>query len=301
MTEGPAGWQPHEGSSLRYKVKIRFGEEPDTMPAGWKMGRVSAVAVDSEGLVYVFHRGEKADPVLVFDGEGRYVRSWGRGLFPLPHGLRIDAEGTLWATDCRLHQVFRMDRKGKVLMTLGTAGVAGCGEDSFNMPTDVAFGPDGGFFVTDGYGNSRVVSYGPDGRRRGEWGRRGTGPGEFHFPHAAAVDASGRLLVSDRENNRIQVFDAGGRFLFEWTHLGATQGLCMGEPGALWVITHRDNVENITRDTLAGRIMKVDLSTGAVLASTESPGHWISAGRNGELFIASLTGNVFRWIPGWME
>lgn len=270
------------------------------MPAGWKMGRVSAAAVDSSGLVYVLHRGEKADPLLVFDQEGRYVRSWGRGLFRLPHGLRTDAENTLWATDCRLHQVFRMDLQGRILRTFGVAGRAGCGDETFDMPTDVAFARDGGFYVTDGYGNARVVRYGADGRRLGAWGRLGGAPGEFHCPHAAVVDSTGRLFVSDRENNRIQAFDPEGRFLFQWTHLGATQGLCTAADGSLWIITHRDNVENITRDTLGGRIMSIDARTGKILASTESPGHWICTGGAGELFVASLTGNVFRWVPGWI-
>ena len=90
------GWYDHEGGLLKYKVQIRFGEEPeDTMPAGWKFGRVSAVATNKAGEVYVFQRGKKADPVIVFDAKGKYVRSWGKGLFGNEHAIRVDKEGNV--------------------------------------------------------------------------------------------------------------------------------------------------------------------------------------------------------------
>ncbi len=97
-------WYPHEGGLMKYRVQIRFGEEPDTMPDGWKFGRVSAVATDSQGLVYVFQRGPKADPIVVFDAKGKYVRSWGRGMFGNPHGLRLDRDDNVWVTDNGDHQ-----------------------------------------------------------------------------------------------------------------------------------------------------------------------------------------------------
>src|SRR5437879_11955122 len=92
------GWFPHEGGLLKYRVQIRFGEEPDTMPDGWKFGRVSAVATDSAGRVFVFHRGPRADPIVVFDAKGKFLRSWGRGMFSNPHGLRIDKNDNVWVT-----------------------------------------------------------------------------------------------------------------------------------------------------------------------------------------------------------
>jgi len=133
------------------------------------------------------------------------------------------------------------------------------------------------------------------------WGKRGAGPGEFNTPHSIQVDAKGAVYVSDRENNRIQIFDPNGKFLRQWTHLGATQGMRITSAGEMWIITHRDNIENITYDTLAGRIMKIDRATSKILGAMESPGHWIEVTPSGELFIGSLTGNVFRWYPGWME
>ena len=295
------GWFPHEGGPLRYRVQIRFGEEPDTMPPGWKFGRVSAVGTDSAGRVYVFQRGPSADPVVVFDAKGKYLRAWGRGKFGSPHGLRIDRKDHVWVTDTGTHQVMEFTGDGQLLRTLGVKGKSGADDKTFNKPTDVAFSPSGDFYVTDGYGNARVVKFSREGKYLTAWGKAGTGPGEFNTPHAAVMDARGRLYVSDRENNRIQIFDASGRFLKQWTHLGATQGIALSPKGELWIVTHRNNAENLAYDTLAGRIMRIDPDSGAILGSMESPGHWISVTAAGEIFIASLTGNVFRWYPGWVR
>lgn len=297
----PPGWNPHEGGLLKYRVQIRFGEEPDTMPEGWKFGRVSAVATDSAGRVYVFHRNMKIDPLLVFDASGRFVRSWGKGTFGNPHGVRIDRDDNVWLIDNGTHQVLKFTAEGRLLMSLGIKGQAGTDERTFNKPTDIAFTPNGDFYVSDGYGNSRVVKFTREGKHLFDWGKRGTGPGEFNLPHQVQLDSKGRVYVSDRENNRIQIFDTNGKFLKQWTHLGATQGISITPQDEMWIITHRDNIENSTYDTLAGRIMKIDLETGRILGSMESPGHWIHVTAKGEIFIGSLTGNVFRWYPGWKE
>lgn len=294
------GWYPHEGGLLKYRVNIRFGEEPDTMPAGWKFGRVSAVATDQDGLVYVFHRGDKADPVVVFDAEGKYVRSWGRGMFGTPHGLRIDKDQHVWTTDVQHHTVMKFTREGEWRRTIGNQGKPGLDEYSFNRPADLAFGPDGSIYVADGYGNSRVVKYTPEGKYVASWGAPGTGKSQFNTVHSVAVDSEGVVYVSDRENNRIQIFTSGGEYLREWNHLGATQNIFITPDDELWVITHRNNIENLTYDTLAGRIMKIDRKTGEILGAMESPGHWIHKTHDGLIFIGSLTGNVFRWYPGWL-
>ncbi len=297
----PQGWYPHEGSLLKYRVNIRFGEEPETMPEGWKFGRVSAVAVDSAGQVSVFQRGKKAAPIVVFDAKGQYLRSWGQGMFGNPHGLRVDRDDHVWVTDNGEHQVMKFSKEGQLLLTLGVKGKAGADDRTFNRPTDIAFAPNGDFYVSDGYGNSRVVKFSKDAKYLLEWGRRGTGPSQFNTPHSVAVDSKGRVYVSDRENNRIQIFDASGKFLRQWTHLGATQNIFITSKDEIWMITHRNNIENLTYDTLAGRIMVVQPETGAILGSMESPGHWIHVSPRGEIFIASLTGNVFRWYPGWLS
>jgi len=297
------GWYPHEGGLLKYRVNIRFGEEPqDTMPDGWKFGRVSSVATDSAGNVYVFQRGKKADPLIVFDPKGKYLRSWGRGMFGNPHGLRIDKQDHVWVTDNGDHQVMKFTNKGELLLTLGIKGKAGTDARTFNRPTDIAFAANGDFFVSDGYGNSRVVKFSPAGKYLLDWGKKGSQPGEFNTPHSIQIDSKGLVYVSDRENNRIQIFDQNGKFLKQWTHLGATQGMFIRPNDEMWIITHRDNIENLTYDTLAGRIMKIDIATGRILGAMESPGHWINVAPNGQdIYIGSLTGNVFHWYPGWLE
>jgi len=294
------GWNPHEGGLLKYRVMIRFGEEPDTLPDGWRFGRMSAVAVDKDGNVYAFQRGPKADPVVVFDASGKFIRSWGKGLFSVPHGMRIDRNGHVWTTDTGYHMVMELTGEGKLLRSWGTKGKPGATQDTFNRPTDIAFLPNGDFFVSDGYGNSRVVKFSSDGKYLLEWGKRGSGPGEFNTPHSMVVDSHRNVYVSDRENNRIQIFDANGKFLRQWTHLGATQGMDISPRDELWIITHRNNQENVFYDTLAGRIMRIDIASGKILGSMESPGHWLALGRNGDIFVASLTGNIFRWYPGWV-
>ncbi|HEY2934055.1 MAG TPA: peptidyl-alpha-hydroxyglycine alpha-amidating lyase family protein [Acidobacteriota bacterium] len=296
----PDGWYPHEGGLLKYRVAIRFGEEPDTMPDGWKFGRVSAVTTDSKGDVYVFHRGKKADSVVVFDPKGNYLRSWGRGFFGNPHGLRADKYDNIWAIDNGNHQVYRFTREGKLLQTWGIKGQTGTDDKTFDKPTDIAFAANGDFYISDGYGNSRVVKFNREGKYLLSWGKRGTGPGEFHTVHSVGLDSKGRVYVSDRENNRIQIFSPKGEFLKQWTHLGATQDLFITPGDEMWVVTHRNNVENITYDTLAGRLMKIDLESGRILGAMECPGHKITVTPSGEIFVASLTGNVFRWYPAWL-
>jgi DNA-binding beta-propeller fold protein YncE len=271
------------------------------MPDGWKFGRASAVTTDSKGDVYVFHRGKKADSVVVFDSKGNYLRSWGRGFFGNPHGLRANKDDTIWAVDNGNHQVYKFTREGKLLQTWGAKGQTGTDDKTFDRPTDIAFARNGDFYVSDGYGNSRVVKFNKEGKYLLAWGKKGSRPGEFHIVHSVAVDSKGRVYVSDRENNRIQIFDPDGKFLREWIHTGATQGLFITAHDEMWIITHRNNVENITYDTLAGRIMRIDPESGKILGAMECPGHMITVANSGEIFVASLTGNVFRWYPAWLS
>ena len=296
--QGRSGWYPHEGSLMKYRVAIRFGQEPNTMPESWNFGRVSSVATDSNNQVFVFHRGETADPIIVFDSEGNYLRSFGRGMFGNEHGLRVDRHDNVWVTDNGDHQVMKFSNAGELLMTLGIKGQAGTTDETFDRPADIAFGADDELYVADGYGNNRVVKYDSDGNFVTAWGIPGSGPSEFNLVHSVAVDSQGRVYVSDRENNRIQIFDENGQFLNMWTHLGATQNIFITPDDQVWVITHRDNIENITYDTLAGRIMRLDIETGEILGAMESPGHWIDVSDTGDIFIGSLTGNVFRWYEG---
>src|SRR5262249_48665430 len=149
---------------------------------------------------------------------------FGSGMLAYPHGLYADKQGNIWVTDGdgkdgKGHQVFKLNADGKVLMTLGKAGVAGDGPDTFNRPTDVIVAPNGDIFVSDGHGgdsNARIVKFTKDGKFIKAWGKKGSGPGEFTLPHSLAFDSKGRLFVADRENSRIQIFDQDGKFITEW-------------------------------------------------------------------------------------
>ncbi|HET9427482.1 MAG TPA: peptidyl-alpha-hydroxyglycine alpha-amidating lyase family protein [Allosphingosinicella sp.] len=216
------------------------------LPEGRILGQATGVDIDSHGQVFVFHRANRMwseDPALpviaeptieVFDAaSGRHRRSWGENLFLMPHGLTIDEQDNVWVTDVLLHQVFKFSPSGERLLTLGEARVSGGDRTHFNLPTDVAVLPDGSFYVSDGYGNTRVVKFSATGEYQFEWGRPGTGPGEFDLPHAIDVDDQGRVYVADRSNARVQIFDPAGNFLAQW------QSDALGRPYSIAVAGNR--------------------------------------------------------------
>src|SRR5580658_5560271 len=188
-------------------------------PNGAPWAAVTAVEVAPNGDVYVIHRcnenscvGRTEPPILKFDKSGKLLKSWGEGVFNFPHGATIDPDGNLWVTDeqggnGKGQQVFKFSPDGKVLMTLGKAGVAGDAPGLFDQPTDVAVAANGDIFVTEGHlqGNNRISKFSKDGKFIKMWGKKGNGPGEFFAPHTIAIDSRGRLFVGDRSNNRIQI------------------------------------------------------------------------------------------------
>jgi DNA-binding beta-propeller fold protein YncE len=194
-----------------------------TIPAEIKLGPVSAVATDVKDNVFIAHRGPK--PILIFDRAGKFLRSWGDDHIKTAHGLRIDPEGNVWVTDIGNHLVMKFDPEGKLLLTLGQKGRAGDAPDQFDRPTDVAVTKSGEFFVSDGYGNSRVLKFDRTGRLLKQWGTKGRRPGEFDLPHAICLDAKGRVYVGDRENDRVQIFDTDGKFIAVWKESGSPYGL----------------------------------------------------------------------------
>jgi hypothetical protein len=201
----------------------------EQLPAGWSHPDTAAVAVDSRDRVFVLHRGEH--PVIVYDRDGRFVTSWGDGLFTgQAHGITVGADDTVYVTDRDHHTVRAFSPDGELRMTLGTpltpsdsGGVNADyhtvtrGAGPFNCPTNLAIGSDGDLFVTDGYANARVHRFSRSGELKRSWGEPGTGPGEFHLPHGIAISSDGRVFVCDRENDRVQIFSQDGDYLGEWS------------------------------------------------------------------------------------
>jgi hypothetical protein len=205
----------------RYRVVEGWGKLPD----GWELMDVGAVGVDSKDRVYVFNRGEH--PMIVFDRDGNFVTSWGEGVFKRAHGLHIDKDDFLYCTDDGDHTVRKCTPDGKVVLTLGVPGrpATFMSGEPFHRCTHTALSPKGEIYVSDGYGNSCVHKYSPDGNLLQTWGETGSGPGQFNLVHNIVTDADGWVYVADRENHRVQVFDGNGRYETEWHNLHRPCGL----------------------------------------------------------------------------
>jgi len=252
-------------------------------PPGAATGEASGIALNSKGHIFLFQR---ASPMLTeYDQHGKFIRSLGEGLFDHPHGLRIDADDNLWTTDDKRHVVLKLDPDGRVLMVLGKEGWDAEGDWLFNAPADVAFGRDGAVYVADGYGNSRVVKFDRAGNFLKAWGSYGSGPGEFNLPHTIVVDKDSRVLVGDRENKRIQVFDGDGKFLTQWTGIGYPYGLCVDGSGHIWMA-----------DGGYDRIVELD-ANGTIVGAYGEPGHgpgqfawahFLALGADRKLYVADV-------------
>ena len=195
-------------------------------------GPVTGIAVDSSGRI--FASGGLVEPFQELDGSGAVRRAWGREFTGAKHGMRSYG-GFLYVTDIGNHQVRKMTLDGKNLLILGEKGVPGCDRNHFDKPTDVAVAPDGDIYVTDGYGNRRVVCFDARGNYKFEWGRAGEGPGEFNNPHNIVIGSDNRVYVADRDNRRLQVFDRTGKLLE--VHRDAGQVFGLDSDGARLFVT----------------------------------------------------------------
>ncbi|HTP33224.1 MAG TPA: peptidyl-alpha-hydroxyglycine alpha-amidating lyase family protein [Candidatus Acidoferrales bacterium] len=281
------------------------------LPEGRSMGSTSAVAVAADGHIWVAERcganscrDSHVAPVLEFDPSGRLLRSWGADLFVFPHGLTIDKDGNLWITDGqgiegKGHQVFKFSPDGKVLLTLGKAGVPGDGPDTFNQPNAVAVAPNGDIFVSDGHsvgrGNARVVKFTRDGKFVKTWGGHGSGQGQFEMPHALAFDSKGRLFVGDRGNNRIQIFDQDGRFLEEWKQFSRPSGIFIDAHDMIYVAdsesTDKDGYGHNPGWKRGIRIGSAKDGSVAAFIPDPSPGTAVTSAAEG--VAADALGNVY--------
>ena len=254
------------------------------LPADVVLGPVSAIAADSGDRLFLFHRGKK--PIVVLDRDGKYLRSWGDDMVKTAHGIRIDPENNVWTTDMGNHLVLKYDPNGKLLMTLGKRDEPGDAPDRFNRPTDVAFAPNGDFYVTDGYGNARVLKFNKDGKLLTQWGKKGKGDGEFNLPHSVVVDAKGRVIVGDRENHRIQVFDGDGKFLTKWNESGYPYGLALAGD-RLFIADAREHWIKVL--DLEGKLLGRWGQKGTAPGQFETP-HMLCVDSRGAVYVAEVAG-----------
>ena len=221
-------------------------EDWEKLPEGWVLGQ-TAIVTDSQDRVYLFNRSDH--PLIVLDRDGKFLNSWGEGDLPDAHGMFIDADDNLYMPVKNSHVVLKYSPDGNLLMTMGDwdkpsdTGWTGNVNDPakqaagpFNRPSDIALDASGDLYISDGYGNSRVHKFTSDGKLLFSWGEPGkTGPGEFHVPHGVWVHTDGRVFVADRENNRIQIFDAEGKYLDEWGGLARPCDIYIDEDEILYV------------------------------------------------------------------
>lgn len=293
----PALLVPETAAALDYVAVA----DAVTLPDGMKMGAAAAVAFDARGHLYVLTRGAQA--FFEFDPNGAFVRAFGDKMFTRSHGLKIDRDGNLWATDVGAHVVVKLNPAGEVLLTLGTRGEAGewneaAGSRKLNQPNDIAIAANGDIFVAQGHtpgtrGDARVLKFDKDGRFLTSWGGKGKDAGQFDVAHGAAIDAKGLLWVMDRENSRIQVFDSNGTFVREQKYKGLPCSVAFGRNEAFMV------------NGFTGQLLRLDLD-GRVLAATGRPGtalgefgeaHFVALSPKGDVYVAdSVNGALVKFV-----
>jgi DNA-binding beta-propeller fold protein YncE len=270
--------------SYRYEVQETWA----SLPTGWTWGQVSAVATDSQDRVYAFQR--KDPPIVVFDRDGNYVTSWGTAAIADPHGLAI-FDDVIYLTDRNDHVALKYTLDGKPLMVLGKRGQpsdTGATKDielpprsagPFNKPTEMVPSPSGDLYVSDGYRNSRVHRFSSEGGLLSSWGEPGkTEPGEFHLPHSLWVDRTGHVYVCDRENSRIQVFTAEGKYVSQWRDIRKPTDIYISPEEIAYVSEQRPSISILDRG-------------GKVLARFDTPsGHGLWVDSRGDIYLAEAGG-----------
>ena len=291
------------------------------LPEGRSWGSTSGVDIDPDGSsVWVAERcgafappsllkpgvpfacdGSNLPPILKFDSSGRLAKAFGEGLLLFPHGIHVDREGNVWVTDGlgkdgKGQQVFKFSPEGKVLMTLGKAGVAGSGPDEFNAPSAVVVAPNGDIFVADGHGrdtNARIVKFSKDGKFIKTWGKKGSAPGEIDIPHALAMDSRGRIFLGDRQNNRIQIFDQDGNYIDQWFQFSRPSGVFIDKNDTIYVADSESESVARNHDGWKRGIRVGRVSDGTVTAFIPDPVEKTTGTSAAEGVAADANGNIY--------
>jgi sugar lactone lactonase YvrE len=306
----------------RYEVVANW----EQLPAGYTHLDVVGVAVDSRDRVFVFTRAQPR--VIIYEPDGRFVASWGENLFTArTHGIAIGPNDEVYCVDEGAQVVYRFTPDGQLQQTIGTVGVAAdTGYDGrtlesirpggrpFNRPTNVAIAPNGDLYVSDGYGNARVHRFSPSGELIQSWGEPGSGPGQFMLVHGICITPDGRVLVADRENGRIQIFNLDGRYQTEWNDVQRPTNVRLGRDGLFYVselwrpVGHKSYTQGITDIDLPGRVSVLDANGGVVArwggADRTAPGnfvapHDICVDSRGDVYVGEVT-ETFGVKPGFV-
>ena len=256
----------------RYAIHRQWAK----LPAGESFGFLSDLMVDGDGRVHVAQRGTDR-PVLVFEGDGSLAGSWGEGMLAEPHYINAGIDGSILVADRDAHQILRFSKDGTLLQALGKRHFPSL-DAPFNHPTAAAQAPDGEIYVADGYGNSSVHRFAADGTLLSTWGGPGAGPGAFTTPHAVAIDGRGRVLVGDRENNRVQLFDRDGLFLDAWGDFYHPMQIWIDDRGLVFVT---DQIPRISLLSADGKL--IGRCRGAINGA-----HGLSGDAEGNLYLAEL-------------
>ncbi len=276
-------------STYTFEVDPAFPSLPDGKP----LDEVAGVALAAQGRVIIVNRSDV--PVQMYTTDGQFISAWAYDDFSRVHGVTVGPDGVIYITDDLRHVVRVFSPEGELLRTLGTPGepsdtgagdslprVVQHGGPPFNQPTNTAVGLDGSLFISDGYGNARVHQFSPDGQLRKSWGEPGSGPGEFNLPHGVAIDTQGRVLVADRENNRIQVFTPDGEFVSEYTDLIRPCALYVDDDGMIYVAELGRSHGRVSILSPEGQVLARWTIEGEV---AEAGGHSVTLDSDGNLYI----------------
>jgi len=279
------------------------------LPDGRPWGSTAGVAIGPDGTsVWVAERcganscaGSDLAPILGFDGSGKLVKAFGAGMFVFPHGIFVGTDGNVWVTDGQSkdgkgQQVIEFSPDGKVLRTLGKAGIAGDGPDELNAPSAVLVAPNGDIFVADGHGgntNSRIVKFSPDGKFIKTWGKKGSGPGDLDIPHTLALDSQGRLFVGDRQNNRIEIFDQDGNFIDQWPQFSRPSGIAIGKDDSIYVADSESESVSKNHDGWKRGIRIGKIKDGSVTGFIPDPVEKATGTSAAEGVAVDAAGNIY--------
>lgn len=274
VLDAPDPAQMEDAPDLGYRPVPHGLQIPDDL----EMGAPSSVGWTSMNRILVFNRGP--NPLMEFEPDGTFVRSWGQGQYDRPHGMRIDSEGHIWTTDVNADTVRKMNPEGEILLTINP-------DDTplMNEPTDLAIGLEGEIFVLVGHGQGEphVLKFDREGELLKSWGEQGTGPSQFDTPHSVVIDTEGMVYVADRQNRRIQIFDRDGNYVKEWAYKGLPCGLYIHSDGTMYMVSG-----------FAGEILELD-ENGRAVGRNGQPGrglgefgeaHYMTMAPNGDIWVA---------------